>query len=78
MFGVQSLMPRLTAKIRAEARDQAIVVLYRFHLVEEKEEGEKEEGEGERRAERDDARVELLEAEDELSVYRVERRPRDV
>lgn len=32
VFGVQSLMARLTAKLRDEAKDGAVVVLYRFHL----------------------------------------------
>lgn len=33
MFGVQSLMARLTAKVLAEAKHGALVVLYRFQLT---------------------------------------------
>lgn len=33
MFGVQSLMAQLTAKVLAEAKDGALVVLYRFQLT---------------------------------------------
>lgn len=32
MFGVQSLMPRLTKKLQSECKDGAVVVLYRFRL----------------------------------------------
>jgi SAM-dependent methyltransferase len=82
MFGVQSLMARLTAKVQAEAKHDALVVLYRFQLTLPASlssssvagEGLGAEGRGGTKTNSSNAEIELLEvSEEEFSVYRVHR-----
>lgn len=82
MFGVQSLMARLTAKVQAEAKHDALVVLYRFQLTLPAPsssssiagEGLGAEGKGGMEGNNTKAEIELLEvSEEEFSVYRVHR-----
>lgn len=87
MFGVQSLMARLTAKVQAEAKNDALVVLYRFQLtlssslsssssspVEVAGERVGAKGKGGTEGSDTKAEIELLEvSEEEFSVYRVHR-----
>lgn len=70
MFGVAGLMGRLTAKVRAEAKDDALVVLYRFQLS-------LPPAMGERTDKKDERDIELLEVADEWSVYRVQGRRKE-
>lgn len=86
MFGVQSLMARLTAKVQAEAKHDALVVLYRFQLTLPSSSSSTVAGAGEEEGGRSglkgnnnnnkkpDAEIELLEVSgEEFSVYRVHR-----
>jgi len=85
MFGVQSLMARLTAKVQAEAKNDALVVLYRFQLTlpasssssspaEVAGERVGAKGKGGTEGSNTKAVIELLEvSEEEFSVYRVHR-----
>lgn len=74
LFGVQSFMERLQAKVKAEAKDDALVVLYRFQLPLARR--GKSNGEGNEKEEEEEAgaEIELLEVADEMSIYRVKRR----
>jgi hypothetical protein len=86
VFGVQSLMGRLTQKIRAEAKHGAVVVLYRFCLEQPAAAAAGKKGAraleagaaglGDRGAGGQGLSVEikLVEAADELSIYKVHRK----
>jgi hypothetical protein len=65
MFGVAPLMARLTHKLQREAKDGAVVVLYRFKL-ELPPEGQQQKAGG-------DVEIRLVEAAEELSIYTVHR-----
>lgn len=83
MFGVQPLMPRLTRKLEREAKDGAIVVLYRFQL--DLPEGQQDApasapaldsvptGAADGKA-GGGVEIRLVEAADELSIYKVHRK----
>lgn len=78
VFGVQSLMGRLTHKLRDEAKDGAVVVLYRFQLDlpdEQSQRTEQDAGMGVKLIEQDaqDVQIKLVETAEELSVYKVVR-----
>lgn len=71
-------MPRLTAKIREEAKHRSIVVLYRFQLklADSQQEGKEalKIGDNDEISDNKGVDIELLEVEDEISVYRVQRK----
>lgn len=73
VFGVQSLMSRLTDKIRAEAQDGAVVVLYRFQLDVPPREAEAVGAKAASALEAQGAQIELVENAEELSIYKVYR-----
>lgn len=74
LFGVQSFMERLQVKVKAEAKDDALVVLYRFQLPLTKSKKSNREGNRKEEEEEAGAEIELLEVADEMSIYRVKRR----
>lgn len=79
VFGVQSLMGRLTHKLRDEAKDGAVVVLYRFQLdvPDESQRKKKDAGVDDVKlvdqGSQEDVLIELVEAAEELSIYKVSR-----
>lgn len=79
VFGVQSLMGRLTHKLRDEAKDGAVVVLYRFQLdlpdenQREKDNGGVDDVKLVDQGSQEDVQIKLVEAAEELSIYKLSR-----
>lgn len=88
-YGVQSLMARLTQKLRREAKHGAVVVLYRFRLdlpaAESRDGGGRRPGggeDGEEEGDRSkvpmtDAVIRLEDTAEELAIYKVYRESKD-